>query len=155
MGAVSLPDGAAWYAAALKLNTTTDLTPDQVHQIGLKEVTRIEAAQDALARQAGFKDREAYYAERAKLFPPTPWTDACAADYLRRPTPRSPTPAPCCRDCFGLLPAYRAEVVREPSFSEVAGGAAHASGPSPDGARPGRVYVHLLGGPTTRPASTT
>ena len=37
------------------------------------------------------------------------------------------------------------EVVREPSFSEVAGGAAHAAGPSRDGARPGRVYVHLLG----------
>ena len=37
------------------------------------------------------------------------------------------------------------EVVREPAFSEVAGGAAHASGPSPDGARPGRVYVHLVG----------
>jgi uncharacterized protein (DUF885 family) len=44
-----------------------------------------------------------------------------------------------------LLPAYRIEVIREPSFSEVAGGAAHASGPSPDGTRPGRVYVHLLG----------
>jgi uncharacterized protein (DUF885 family) len=43
------------------------------------------------------------------------------------------------------LPAYRVEVVREPSFSEVAGGAAHAQGPSPDGTRPGRVYVHLLG----------
>jgi uncharacterized protein (DUF885 family) len=37
------------------------------------------------------------------------------------------------------------EVIREPSFSEVAGGAAHASGPSPDGARPGRVYLHMLG----------
>ena len=36
-------------------------------------------------------------------------------------------------------------MVREPSFSEVAGGAAHASGPSPDGVRPGRVYVHLAG----------
>src|SRR3546814_16132209 len=37
------------------------------------------------------------------------------------------------------------EVVRGPSFSEVAGGAAHAAPPTPDGARPGRVYVHLLG----------
>ena len=46
---------------------------------------------------------------------------------------------------FNNLPQYRAEVVREPSFSEVAGGAAHAAPPSPDGSRPGRVYVHLLG----------
>ncbi|HEY2753398.1 DUF885 domain-containing protein [Phenylobacterium sp.] len=145
VGAISLPNGKAWYAAALRLNTTTDLTPEQVHHTGLSEVARIEAEQDALAHKAGFKDREAYYAERARLFPPQPWTDELRADYLRRANEtiahtRSLLPA-----WFGELPAYRVEVVREPSFSEVAGGAAHAAGPSPDGARPGRVYVHLLG----------
>ena len=145
VGAGSLPNGAAWYAAALKLNTTTDLTPAQVHQIGLKEVARIEAAQDALARQAGAKDREAFYQERAKLFPPTPWTEAARDDYLRRANGAIAHTRTLLPQWFGLLPAYRAEVVREPSFSEVAGGAAHASGPSPDGARPGRVYVHLVG----------
>ena len=154
VGAVSLPNGLAWYEAALKLNTTTDLTPDQVHNLGLSEVSRIEAEQDELARKAGFKDRQAYYDERARLFPPTPWTDAIRADYLRRYNEavahnRSLLPA-----FFGNLPAYRAEVVREPSFSEVAGGAAHASGPSPDGARPGRVYVHMLG-VTDDPANIT
>jgi uncharacterized protein (DUF885 family) len=145
VGAVSLPGGAHWYAAALKLNTTTDLTPDEVHQIGLSEVARIEKEQDALARQAGFKDREAYYAERARLFPPRPWTDELRADYLRRANEAIAHTRTLLPKWFGLLPAYRVEVVREPSFSEVAGGAAHASGPSPDGARPGRVYVHLLG----------
>lgn len=45
------------------------------------------------------------------------------------------------------------EVVREPAFSEVAGGAAHAAPPSPDGARPGRVYLHLAG-ETKDPAET-
>jgi uncharacterized protein (DUF885 family) len=153
-GAVSLPNGAAWYAAALRLNTTTDLTPDQVNKLGLSEVTRIEAEQDALARSAGFKDRQAYYAERARLFPPTPWTDAIRADYLKRYNEavahnRSLLPA-----FFGNLPVYKAEVVREPSFSEVAGGAAHAAGPSPDGARPGRVYIHMLG-VTDDPANIT
>ena len=145
VGAGSLPNGAAWYAAALKLNTTTDLTAAQVHQIGLKEVTRIEAAQDALARQAGAKDREAYYAERAKRFPPTPWNDDLRAEYLRKANDAIAHTRTLLPNWFGLLPAYKVEVVREPSFSEVAGGAAHASGPSPDGARPGRVYVHLLG----------
>jgi uncharacterized protein (DUF885 family) len=153
-GAVSLPNGAAWYAAALRLNTTTDLTPDQVNKLGLSEVTRIEAEQDKLARSAGFKDRQAYYAQRARLFPPTPWTDAIRADYLRQYNAavahnRSLLPA-----FFGNLPVYKAEVVREPSFSEVAGGAAHASGPSPDGARPGRVYIHMLG-VTDDPANIT
>uniref|UniRef100_UPI0026F11839 DUF885 domain-containing protein n=1 Tax=Phenylobacterium aquaticum TaxID=1763816 RepID=UPI0026F11839 len=145
VGAISLPGGADWYAAALKLNTTTDMTADEVHKVGLAEVTRIEAAQDALARQAGFADREAFYAGRAKLYPPQPWTDALRADYLARANAAIAHTRTLLPQWFGLLPAYRVEVVREPSFSEVAGGAAHAAGPSPDGARPGRVYVHLQG----------
>ena len=56
---------------------------------------------------------------------------------------------------FNNVPQYRMEVVREPAFSEVAGGAAHASGPSPDGTRPGRVYVHLWAKPRIRPRSMT
>lgn len=144
-GAISLPGGADWYAAILKINTTTDMTPEEVHQTGLKEVARIEAAQDALARQAGFADREAFYAERAKLYPPTDWTDALRADYLAKANAAIAKARTLLPDWFGLLPAYKMEVVREPAFSEVAGGAAHAAGPSPDGARPGRVYVHLVG----------
>lgn len=145
VGAISLPGGADWYAAALKQNTTTDLTAEEIHQIGLKEVARVEAEQDALARQEGFKDREAYYQDRARRFPPTPWTDALRADYLKRANDAIAYNRTLLPGFFGELPKYRAEVVREPSFSEVAGGAAHASGPSPDGVRPGRVYVHLAG----------
>jgi uncharacterized protein (DUF885 family) len=154
VGAVTLPNGLAWYAAALKLNTTTDLTPDQVNRIGLSEVTRIEAEQDKLARSAGFKDRQAYYDERARLFPPTPWTDAIRADYLKRYNEAVAHNRSLLPGFFNNLPVYKAEVVREPSFSEVAGGAAHASGPSPDGARPGRVYIHMLG-VTDDPANIT
>src|SRR3546814_3653299 len=47
VGAASLPGGADWYAAALKLNTTTELSAEQIHEIGLKEVKRIESEQDA------------------------------------------------------------------------------------------------------------
>jgi uncharacterized protein (DUF885 family) len=145
VGAVSLPGGLEWYAAALKHNTTLDLTAQQIHAIGLSELKRIEGEQDALARKAGFADRNAFYADRAKRFPPKPWTDPLRADYLKRANEiiahnRSLLPTR-----FYTLPKYRAEVIREPSFSEVAGGAAHAAPPSPDGTRPGRVYVHLLG----------
>ena len=145
VGAISLPGGADYYAAALKLNTTLDLTPAQIHQTGLSEVTRIQGEQDKLAREAGFADRAAFYADRAKRFPPQPWTDALRADYLKQANDtlarnRSLLPAR-----FNVFPIYKMEVVREPSFSEVAGGAAHAAPPSPDGKRPGRVYVHLLG----------
>ncbi|KKI20744.1 DUF885 domain-containing protein [Sphingomonas sp. Ag1] len=145
VGAVSLPGGAAFYADELKLNTTTDYTADQIHAIGRSEVARIEAEQDALARKAGLKDRQAYYAERARLFPSRPWTDASRAEYLANANAfvaRTRTLLP---NYFGTLPEYRIEVVREPSFSEVPGGAAHASAPSPDGARPARTYVHMVG----------
>jgi uncharacterized protein (DUF885 family) len=145
VGAVSLPGGLDWYAAALKLNTTTELTPEQIHQIGLKEVARIEGEQDALARQAGFKDRQAFYADREKKFPPVPWTDELRADYLKKSNDAIAHTRTLLGNYFNMLPAYKMEVIREPSFSEVAGGAAHAAAPSPDGVRPGRVYVHLLG----------
>ena len=145
VGAISLPGGAAYYANELKLNTTTDFSADQIHKIGLQEVARIEAEQDALAQTAGFKDRKDFYAERAKLFPPKPYDEASRAEYLATANAfvaktRTLLPA-----YFGMLPAYRIEVVREPAFSEVAGGAAHASAPSPDGVRPARTYVHLVG----------
>ena len=145
VGAISLPGGAAWYAAALQLNTTLPLTAQQIHETGLSELKRIEGEQDALARQAGFADRNAFYADRAKRFPPQPWTDELRTETLKRANDivahnRSLLPAR-----FYNLPQYRAEVVREPSFSEVPGGAAHAAPPSPDGVRPGRVYLHMLG----------
>lgn len=145
VGAISLPGGADYYANELKLNTTTDYSADQIHKIGLQEVARIEAEQDALAQNAGFKDRSAFYAERAKLFPSKPYDDASRAEYLATANAfvaktRTLLPA-----YFGMLPAYRIEVVREPAFSEVPGGAAHASAPSSDGVRPARTYVHLVG----------
>ena len=145
VGAISLPGGLQWYETALKLNTTLDLTAKQIHQIGFTELKRIEGEQDKLARQAGFADHNLFYVDRAKRFPPTPWTDSAREEYLRRANEiiahnRSLLPLR-----FYKVPQYKAEVIREPSFSEVAGGAAHAAQPSPDGVRPGRVYVHLLG----------
>ena len=145
IGAVTLPGGAAYYANELKLNTTTDLTATQIHAIGLKEVARIESEQDALAQKAGSKDRSAYYAERARLFPPRPFDDAARAEYLATANAFVAKTRTLLPGYFGMLPAYGIEVVREPAFSEVAGGAAHASAPSPDGARPAKTYVHLVG----------
>ncbi|MBA4043423.1 MAG: DUF885 domain-containing protein [Erythrobacter sp.] len=145
VGAITLPDGAAYYAQQLKLNTTTDYTAEQIHAIGRAEVARIEAEQDALAKAAGFADRHAYYAERARLYPPRPYDDAARAEYLASANAFVAHTRSLLAPYFGTLPAYGIEVVREPAFSEVPGGAAHASAPSPDGARPARTYVHLVG----------
>ncbi len=145
VGAVTLPNGLAWYAAALKLQTRTDLTADQIHALGLSEVKRIQGEMNALAKQAGFPDAEAYYKELQSLDPPQPYDDRNRAEILKYANDlvvnnRAHLPA-----MFHVLPIYAVEVVREPGFSEVAGGAAHTSGASPDGKRPGRVYLHMLG----------
>lgn len=58
-GASSLPQGAAWYAWRVKVETTTDMTPDEVHQLGLAEVKRIRTEMEAVARKAGQNDRAA------------------------------------------------------------------------------------------------
>lgn len=145
VGALTLPGGAAYYASELKLNTTTDYTAEQIHAIGRAEVARIEAEQDALARKAGFKDRHAFYAERARLYPPRPYDDAARAEYLSTANAFVAHTRTLLPNYFGTLPKFGIEVVREPAFSEVPGGAAHASPPSPDGKRPARTYVHLVG----------
>jgi len=145
VGALTLPGGAAWYQAALKLQTTTDFTPEQVHQLGLSEVKRIQGEMDALARTAGFKDADAYYTELARIDPPAPYTDESRAEILTYANGLIANTRTQLPKMFNRLPVYKVEVIREPAFSEVPGGAAHASGPSPDGARPGRVYLHMLG----------
>lgn len=62
-GASALPGGSAWYATRVKAHTTTDLTPAQIHAIGLKEVARISARMDEIAKAAGFADRAAFIAK--------------------------------------------------------------------------------------------
>lgn len=59
-GVSTTPDGAAYYAFRVREETTTDLTPDSVHRIGLAEVARIAAAMDSVAKAAGYADRRAY-----------------------------------------------------------------------------------------------
>lgn len=55
LAAESLPDGKAWYAQQIKAYTTLDLTPDQIHQIGLSEVAKIHAEMLAVMKQTGFR----------------------------------------------------------------------------------------------------
>jgi uncharacterized protein (DUF885 family) len=145
VGALTLPGGLDYYERELRLVTTTDMTAAEIHSVGRAEVARIEAEQDALAKQAGFADRHAFYAERKKLYPPRQYDDAARKEYLDTANAFVAHTRTLLPGWFGELPAYGIEVVREPSFSEVAGGAAHASAPSPDGKRPAKTYVHLVG----------
>lgn len=63
VGASRLPNGPAYYAFRARAHTTTNLTPEEIHQIGLAEVNRILARMDAVAKSAGYPDRQSMIAK--------------------------------------------------------------------------------------------
>ncbi|MEP6343694.1 MAG: DUF885 domain-containing protein [Maricaulaceae bacterium] len=75
VGTSSMPDGAAYYAHRVKLFTTTDRTPDEVHNIGLSEVARIRSEMDEVQKQAGFdgtfKEFQNYLRTNPEFYPKT------------------------------------------------------------------------------------
>jgi uncharacterized protein (DUF885 family) len=139
VGVWSLPDGAARYAAQVKESTTTDLTPGQIHQLGLDEVARIEKEMTAAARRAGFADLASF---RASL-PSNAAIHPTSRDqileiyrgYLDGMKKRLP-------ELFGRLPRAGFVVVPVEEFREKEAAAAQYMPPSPDGSRPGRIEVN-------------
>jgi uncharacterized protein (DUF885 family) len=62
VGWSAMPDGPAWYALQVRTTTTTDMTPEEIHQLGLAEVARIRGEMEAVMRQVGFKgDLHAFF----------------------------------------------------------------------------------------------
>jgi uncharacterized protein (DUF885 family) len=55
LAAESMPDGEAWYRQQIREYTTLDMAPEEIHQVGLREVARIRGEMDAIIRQSGFK----------------------------------------------------------------------------------------------------
>lgn len=141
----SHPDGAAYYAQRLRAATTTDLTPEQVHQIGLAEVERLRGEMTALKDRVGFKgDLNAFFKfvdsdPRFKY----PNTDAGRQAYLDDATKAIATIKMQLPNYFGLLPKADLVVRRVEPYREVAGAAQHYYPSTPDGSRPGIYYAHL------------
>lgn len=142
-GLWKLPHGDAVYAVQLASYTTTTLTPDEIHAIGLREVARLEGEMDAILRKLGYADgsvKERYLKLNATLIPPaTPDPRAgIIAEYariVREAELRAPA-------FFDLMPQAPVEVRREPAYRE-ASAAAHYSAPAPDGSRPGIFWAPL------------
>jgi uncharacterized protein (DUF885 family) len=144
-GIHNLPDGSSPYAAFLKSNTTSDMTPEQVHELGLQQVARIEAEMDELLRELGYTDgsvKDRFEALDASLQPPADPDPrpALLAEHERilRDAEQRAT------QLFDLRPQAKVRVMREPSFTE-ASAAAHYSAPAPDGSLPGTVWIPLPG----------
>lgn len=144
-GVGSLPEGAAYYASRLKAYTTTDLTADQVHQIGHDEIARIRAEMEAIKNAVGFEgDLQAFFAHiKTAEWNHYPDNDAGAQAYIADATAAIENIKRELPNYFGLLPKAGLEVRRVEPFREQDGAAQHYRSGTPDGSRPGIYYAHL------------
>ena len=140
----SLPDGKRRYAEAVKFMTTMNITPAEVHEIGLKEVKRITAEMTKLAQTQGYKDL-AEFREAINKDPKwKPQSEQQIVDdfakYIHQMEPKLP-------ELFGLLPKAPVTVEPIPNFAKAE--STHYVLGTPDGKRPGRVVV-AVADPTKR-----
>lgn len=139
------PDGAALYEQRLRASTTTDLTAEQVHQIGLSEVARLRGEMEALKGKVGFDgDLQAFFRfiDTDPQFK-YPDTDAGRQGYIDDATAAIATIKKQLPNYFGLLPKADLVVKRVEPFREQDGAAQHYYPSTPDGKRPGVYYAHL------------
>ncbi|HEV8581423.1 MAG TPA: DUF885 family protein [Thermoanaerobaculia bacterium] len=138
-GMWSLPDGAERYAWAVKQSTTSNLTPEEIHQLGLREVTRIEGQMLEIAKKLGYQDLKSFNAAieadpKLKAQSRQQILDLYTK-YIDQMWARLP-------ELFGRLPKAKVEVKPVEEFREKeASGAQYIPG-APDGSRPGRVQVN-------------
>ena len=147
-GVWKLPDGDAYYAYRLRSATTTRMTPQEVHDLGLVEVARIETEMTAiLAAQAQLRSGETPARALSRLAKDPrflyPNTDdgrrAALADYTRMIEDQLARS----RAVIGLVPKAAIEVKRVPEFKETNAPGAYYFPPALDGARPGVFYANL------------
>ena len=145
-GVWSLPDGEDYYNHQLKGFTTTDMTADEIHRVGVAEVARIEAEMNAILRAEGYvngsvADRMlALNEEERFLYPNTDeGREQILVDYktlIDEIMAEMP-------NYVGRLPVAEIEVRRVPEFKEETSPGAYYQGPALDGSRPGVFFVNL------------
>ncbi|HJV91274.1 MAG TPA: DUF885 domain-containing protein [Holophagaceae bacterium] len=142
VGYGALPDGQAWYAFRVKAMTTTDLSPDTIHEMGRKEVTRILGEMEAVRKQVGFKgDLPAFFRhlDSDPQFYFTKAEDLLSGyrDLQRKIDALLPK-------LFDVFPKANYEVRAVEAFrAESAAGGSYEAG-SPDGKRPGIFYCNTF-----------
>jgi uncharacterized protein (DUF885 family) len=139
VGVWALPDGKARYAFRVKQMTTTNRTPEEIHEIGLREVARIEGEMLQIAKKLGFDDLASFNksleTNEAVKIKSGEHILGLYRQYIDQMYGELPK-------LFGRLPKAKVEVVPvEPFREKSAAGASYDTG-APDGSRPGRVYVN-------------
>ncbi|WP_281252649.1 DUF885 domain-containing protein [Sphingopyxis indica] len=145
-GAWHLPDGAAYYADRLKSSTTTDLTADQIHELGLKQVAAIHEEMEAIKREVGFKGTLTQFFDHIRTDPrfKYPDTEAGREAYLADARGVIASVMAAAPRYFRVLPKAALEVRAVEKWREATAPTAFYNPPSADGTRPGIYYVNLV-----------
>jgi uncharacterized protein (DUF885 family) len=138
-GLWALPDGEARYAFAVKQATTTDLTPTQIHKLGLAEVARDRAAMLKIARKMGYADLKSFDAAIKKNPALHPKTRQAMIDAYRKYTDVMWLKLP---QLFGRLPKAKVEIMPVEAYREKEASGAQYEDGTPDGKRPGHIKVN-------------
>jgi uncharacterized protein (DUF885 family) len=145
-GAWKLPDGAAYYAWCVRSHTTTDMTPEQVHELGLAEVARISAEMDAIVRDKGLV--EGTIGARVQALARTPEqmypnTDEGKAAMIAQYQAIIDDINGKLGDTFRARPKLGVEVKAVPAFSEKTAPGAYYQPGAFDGSRPGVFFANM------------
>jgi uncharacterized protein (DUF885 family) len=150
-GMWALPQGAERYATVVKRQTTTELTPEEIHRIGVEQVAAIEKDMGAVAKKLGFKDWKALAASIEKdpkrHFHSREEILTAYRKFIDRMKPQLPK-------LFGRLPKADVIVMPVEEFREKEASGAQYNQPAMDGSRPGHVMVNTSAPETRKTIST-
>jgi uncharacterized protein (DUF885 family) len=144
-GVWKLPDGGDFYKTRLESYTTTGMTADEIHTLGVKQVARIQAEMKIVLERLGFKGslKEFFKELRTNSKYYYPNTDAGRKAYLDASLAFYDNISKRTPEFFRLLPKAPFEIRAVEKFREDSAGVAFYERPSPDGSRPGVYYVNL------------
>lgn len=145
-GVWRLPNGDAYYAAGVKSSTTTEMTPDEVHRLGLAQVAEISGRLDTMLKAQGLTkgsvgDRLTALGERPDQLYAN--DDAGRAALLAQLNDQIKAAYPRLPEAFGTLPKAPIEVRRVPAFIQDGASNGYYNGAAIDGSRPAAYYINL------------
>jgi uncharacterized protein (DUF885 family) len=138
----ALPDGKAWYAYLVRGRTTTDMTPEEIHKVGLGEVARIRDEMDAVRRQVGFEGDLGTFFRHLESDPQFYFTQGSElVQGYRELKVRIDAALP---KLFSVFPKADYQVREVEAFRAETAASAFYEGASADGSRPGIFYVNTF-----------
>lgn len=144
-GVWQLPEGDAFYAFLVRQFTTTDMTPDEIHELGLREADRIRGEMEGIMRRVGFQGTLRDFMAWLKADPRFYFenSDAGREAYMKKARDTVAAMAARITEVFHRKPAIPLEVRRFEPYREKTSPSGYYEAGAPDGSRPGAIYLGL------------